>query len=500
MNTLNSKRKKLHKLPAILERHKRAKLNGVAIVLGLLISTLSLPAFAADSSDPDQHDWTGLYFGVYGEVAASDGLLDDAFCRNNINTPDPDNCSNDDGDTDTPELYGAPLDGNAFAFGGLIGYNHQFNTGVVFGVESDLGLGGRGKGSFESSVFGVSGFDKGEINIGLAGSTRLRAGYALDQWLPYVTAGVAYAQYEADFRREDPNENRQGDGSFVGWTAGAGLNYAVSSNVIFGFEYRYTDYGSDTLLMFSNGDTNTQSYEASLKQHELRASVAYAMGAPAGAGGSQDASDWSGIYTGVYAGHASLDGLDDNSFCRLNAVFGECGGGTYGVPVDGGALTIGGLIGYNHQFSSGLVFGFEGDIGLGGKAEGTFVSSVGGPSDQTAEVDLGLNGSARLRAGYAVNNWLPFVTAGVAYAQYDVTTSSPNIEENRFGDGNLLGWTAGGGLNYAITNNVILGVEYRYTYYGSDTHLYYADTDGDLWSQDLDLTQHEVRASLAYAF
>jgi outer membrane immunogenic protein len=496
------KKARRQNLPKILEQHKKGKLNCVAIALGIVASTSTIPAFAADSLAPDGHDWTGLYFGVYGGIAASDGLLDDAWCRNNINTPDPDNCSSDDGDTDTPELYGAPVDGNAITFGGLIGYNHQFNSGVVFGVESDLGFGGRGTGSFESSVNGVSSFEKGEIDIGLAGSTRLRAGYALNQWLPYITAGVAYAQYKADLRREDPNENRQGDGSFVGWTAGAGLNYAVSSNVIFGLEYRYTDYGSDTHLLYSGADTDTRSSDASLTQHEIRASVAYAMGAPADEGGSQDASDWSGIYTGIFAGHAFLDGIDDNSFCRLNAVFGECGGGTYGAPVDGNALTLGGLIGYSHRFDSGMVFGVEGDVGLGGSAEGNFVHGLDGVNpDHSAKVDVVFNGSTRLRAGYAVGDWLPFVTAGVAYAKYNVTTSNPTfVSDNRFGDGNLFGWTVGTGLNYAIANGVILGLEYRYTDYGSDTHLYYADTDGDLWSQDLELTQHEVRATVAYDF
>jgi outer membrane immunogenic protein len=497
MKFLNSRSIELQKRSADLVRHKSIKLRGVAIVFGLLTATTSSSSFAADAAIENSHNWSGLYIGAYGGVAASDGLLDDAYCRNNISGTDPGNPPCNGG---APELYGAAVDGNAFTIGGLLGYNLQLDSGVVVGVESDLGFGGRGKGNFESSVNGVSSFEKGEIDIGLNGSTRLRAGYAIDRLLPYITGGVAYAQYDTKMLRENPVENRFGDGSFVGWTAGAGMNYAVTSNIIFGVEYRYTDYGSDTLLLLSNADTDTNSFEASLKQHEIRASVAYALGAPAGSNETQDISDWSGVYAGVYGSHAWVDGKDDNTFCRLNAVFGECGGGTYGVPVDGGGLAFGGLIGYNHQFNSGLVFGFEGDLGIGSKADGTFVSSIDGPSDQTAEVDVGLNGSARLRAGYAVDQWMPFVTAGLAYAQYEVTTSGPNTGDNRFGDGNLLGWTAGAGLNYAVGNGIIIGAEYRYTDYGSDTHLYYSKTDGGLWSQDVDLKQHEVRASLAYQF
>jgi outer membrane immunogenic protein len=493
MKLLNSRSIELQKKSAVLVLHRSIKLCGVAIALGLLTATTGSSSFAADSAIESSHNWSGLYIGAYGGVAASDGLLDNAYCRNNISNPDPDNCSDSGDPTDTPELFGAPVDGNAPSFGGLIGYNLQLDSGLVVGLESDLGVGGRGKGSFESSVFGVSSFDNGEIDIGLNGSTRLRAGYALDRWLPYFTAGVAYARYDTKellFDRDVPN--RFGDGNFVGWTVGAGLNYAVTSNIIFGAEYRYTDFGSDTHF-----DNTQDSREASLDQHEIRTTIAYAMGATGGISDTQSSGDWSGLYAGVYGGHASLDGEDDNTFCRLNG----CGTtGTYGAPIDGGAVTFGGLIGHNHQFDGGFVLGFEGDFGIGGQAKGNFVTGNDGPRDQVAKVDLGLTGSARLRAGYAVDKWLPFVTTGLAYAQYDVTTSGPTPEDNRFGDGNLLGWTAGAGLNYAMGNGIIIGAEYRYTDYGSDTHLYYSNADGETWSQDVDLKQHEVRASLAYQF
>jgi outer membrane immunogenic protein len=481
---------------AFADRQKLPKLGGVALAAALLTGSYCSPSFAADILAPNGHDWSGIYVGTFAGVSASNSVLEDAYCRNSFNGVDPENppC---DGDGRS-ELIGAKGDGNEFTFGGLIGYNLQLDGGLVIGLESDLGFGGGGKGPFESSVFGLSSFDKGEIDVGLAGSTRVRAGYALDRWLPYVTGGIAYAKYDAKQTREVAAENRFGDGSFVGWTAGAGLNYAATDNIIFGLEYRYTDYRNDTLLLFSDGDPDTNSYEASLKQHEIRTSIAYALGATARTSDTQDKDDWSGLYAGAFGGLASLDGIDDNAFCRLNLR--ECGGNTYGAPVNGKGPAFGGLVGYNHSFAGGFVLGAEADLGVGGKAKGGFVSGDGSPSDQSAKVDIGLNGSARLRAGYAAGDWLPFVTAGLAYARYHVATTGPSLEENRFSDGNLLGWSAGAGLNYAVASGIIVGAEYRYTDYGSDTHLYYSSTDGELWSQDVDLKQHEVRASLAYQF
>ncbi|HEX7588911.1 MAG TPA: outer membrane beta-barrel protein, partial [Anaerolineae bacterium] len=40
------------------------------------------------------------------------------------------------------------------------------------------------------------------------------------------------------------------------------------------------------------------------------------------------------------------------------------------------------------------------------------------------------------------------------------------------GDGTRLGWTVGGGLDYAITNNWFTGIEYRYSQFGAKSFTY----------------------------
>ncbi len=113
-----------------------------------------------------------------------------------------------------------------------------------------------------------------------------------------------------------------------------------------------------------------------------------------------------------------------------------------------------------------------------------------------------MTGSAGLRAGFAADRFLPYVTGGVAYAQYDATYSEPdNDDAPRSDEGNLIGWTVGAGLDNAVSDSVIIGAEYRYTDYGSDTsYLTNPDLDDDRWVHDIDLVTHyfRIRASVKF--
>ena len=211
---------------------------------------------------------------------------------------------------------------------------------------------------------------------------------------------------------------------------------------------------------------------------------------------------WTGLYVGAYAGYAWGDGMLDNTFCRLN----NCGG-TYFVEPDVDGFIGGGLIGYNQQFSGGFVFGAEMDLGIGPSGDGVFEgTNVGLPLDPnyTGEIDVGLSGSARLRAGFAIDHFMPFITGGVAFASYDADIQGPggaSDVDTRSGDGSLVGWTVGGGLNYALTDNIILGAEYRYTDFGSDTvGLTNPLSDTDIWAHEVELQTHDLRVTASFKF
>jgi outer membrane immunogenic protein len=66
------------------------------------------------------------------------------------------------------------------------------------------------------------------------------------------------------------------------------------------------------------------------------------------------------------------------------------------------------------------------------------------------------------RLGYAQDNMLAYVKAGYASADVDLafrlvgtTTAGSSSDREQ-------GWTAGVGLEYAIRDNIILGIEYNY--------------------------------------
>jgi len=124
----------------------------------------------------------------------------------------------------------APLDSfdaNGFVGGVHAGYNYQMNQ-FVLGVEGDVDL---------TSISGKSNFDPvlgtNKVTVPWQGSVRGRLGYAWDRFMLYGTGGVAFA--DAKVAGADSK-------SLVGWTAGAGLEYAFTDNLSGRLEYRYTDF------------------------------------------------------------------------------------------------------------------------------------------------------------------------------------------------------------------------------------------------------------------
>jgi outer membrane immunogenic protein len=118
-------------------------------------------------------------------------------------------------------------------FGGVqAGYNWQMNN-FVFGLETDFGY-GNARDSFTA-------VDTYSARIGAEGTTRARAGLAFDRFLVYGTAGVAYADVKGSYNGGSKDNWR------VGWTAGGGLEYAVTKNVSIKGEYLYADYGSENV-------------------------------------------------------------------------------------------------------------------------------------------------------------------------------------------------------------------------------------------------------------
>jgi outer membrane immunogenic protein len=72
-----------------------------------------------------------------------------------------------------------------------------------------------------------------------------RLGYAEGRWLAYAKAGVATAEVEASYRETITGATSSGGGREIGWTAGAGVDYALAYNWFLGIEYNYIHFRTD---------------------------------------------------------------------------------------------------------------------------------------------------------------------------------------------------------------------------------------------------------------
>ena len=72
------------------------------------------------------------------------------------------------------------------------------------------------------------------------------------------------------------------------------------------------------------------------------------------------------------------------------------------------------------------------------------------------------------RLGYADGRWLAYAKAGWASAQVDITLKDTVTSDVASAGERASGWTAGVGIDYALTHNLFLGVEYSYLYVRAD--------------------------------
>ncbi|WP_455466537.1 outer membrane protein [Bartonella sp. B39] len=84
-------------------------------------------------------------------------------------------------------------------------------------------------------------------------------------------------------------------------------------------------------------------------------------------------------------------------------------------------------------------------------------------------------GAARVRIGFSADHIMPYVAGGIAYTQLrniyemtDDTTSRAVISHDLQHDEKkkMIGYTIGGGIDFAMTDNFIVRAEYRYSDYG----------------------------------
>ena len=154
--------------------------------------------------------------------------------------------------------------------------------------------------------------------------------------------------------------------------------------------------------------------------------------------------DWTGFYIGLNGGGAFGSTKWSSAPDTVSGTSNISGG------------LIGGTAGYNLQ-TPGLpyVLGVEGDVDWA-NISGTLSPASCAPN---CDVKVSWLGTARLRFGWSFDALMPYVTGGLAFGGL-----TANIAGTPFGaqSANNLGWTAGAGIEFAITPALRAKVEYLF--------------------------------------
>lgn len=241
------------------------------IAPAILASIMSASAFAADlprrSAAPAPapvfvapvFTWTGFYVGVQGGYAWGDAETRNFIALGALNVQA------------SPKPKGV--------FGGVhVGYNHQFGA-MVAGVEADVNLGNVKTGLVigRNAAGALLPPNAHSASLDSFGSVRLRLGVAAGHFMPYVTGGVAFGN--AKFRFNHAGDAGRISETMIGWTVGAGIEYAFTGNWSARAEYRYTDFGNASGRVFALFPAEFQ--RTSLKTHAVSVGLTYRFGAPA---------------------------------------------------------------------------------------------------------------------------------------------------------------------------------------------------------------------------
>jgi len=218
----------------------RSTLSALAI-LGLTSTALAADLGATPDVDyavppvaVDTFDWSGFYAGVHGGYGW--------------------------GEAD-PQNPGTPTQKPEGGFGGFqLGFDYQFANNLVLGAVVDASFGKIDDAVEDGGPYLI---ESGEIES--FGTLRLRAGYAMNRFLPYVTGGVAWAHGKGKIEclagAPLPSVcnalgavSESDSSTSTGWVAGIGFEYAFTDRWTVNFEYLYADLGSTSMDFGIFGD------------------------------------------------------------------------------------------------------------------------------------------------------------------------------------------------------------------------------------------------------
>ena len=448
-------------------------LDPLAIRLTLAgpIDTIDIPGMTAELKravptylpPSENYNWTGFYLGAHGEFSSS------STSGSAVNL--------------ATGAMASPVNGELPNWrGGLqLGFDYMVPSRIVLGLAADVTSGGT-KTTTTTDAFGTAG---NQATVFDNETVRGRLGYAFDNVLFYGTVGWAWSsnQYVRTQLTGALNNATAGADEAVnkylsGWTAGAGIALAFAQNWNVFAEYRYTSYGSTTLA-FPLSELSTIS---TTKVSAVEFGVNYKFDAIAPGGAAVAAADarvpavtnaplykapparslfnWTGFYFGADGGYGW-----QKSAGTLATV-----AGAVSTPYDYSVTGpfAGSFVGGNYQFNR-VVVGVESDFqwsNLTGNGQtlaplGATGALPAGPF--TVSTTTRDYGSVRGRLGVAFDRCLVFGTGGWATGNPSTAFAQTGAAPFVMTGGKSNGWTAGAGVEYAITDTILGRIEYRYT-------------------------------------
>lgn len=193
---------------------------------------VSEPAPAVGIVDTAGTNWDGFFVGAFagygwGTLSDEDGYFNTA---------------------------GTEYDSEGWQLGVNAGYNFTVSEALVAGIVADVAW---------ADINGEDTTDDISYNTDWTGSVRGRLGINAGAFLPYITAGVAFANNTVT----DTTGVYEDTQVHTGWTAGAGVEFAVADNVSLDVQYRYSDYGT------ASYDLNGTDYDFGLTSHAVTAGI-----------------------------------------------------------------------------------------------------------------------------------------------------------------------------------------------------------------------------------
>lgn len=267
---------------------------------------------ASRTSDRAQSNWNGVYLGFNAGYAEGQANYNGntagpvqsypcagfSMCSNNLNYSYP-----------TFYYFSGENNLSGPVAGGQIGYNYQYSNHLIIGAETDFNYadinnryantGARQSTEVsKSQVYAYGNNDRTGINW--IGTARLRLGYDLGKFLPYITGGFSYASLSNNslafnqsitsfnnLQLSAGNSITNNSSVNIGWVAGAGAEYIVAENWSIKGEYLFTQLGSlnvngyPTVLNTSNNLTGTSALNGTIGPwsiHQARVGLNYHIG------------------------------------------------------------------------------------------------------------------------------------------------------------------------------------------------------------------------------